>query len=487
MSKPFESFEEPPIYILVLTYIGFAMIYIIGRIKDFLYGSGIRNADGWVPLCTTAESFYVRRIYMRVRDCFNRAICGVPGAKITLMEKDNLYTDKMVMNMGSYNYLGFAETDGACADAAVGAVKQFGCGVGGTRHELGNFNIHKELEDLVAKFVRCEAAITFGMGFSTNSMNIPALVCKGCLILSDELNHSSLILGARLSGATIRVFKHNDLTDLEKQLQRAVMHGQPKSKKPWRKLLIIVEGIYSMEGTIIKLKDLIRLKKEYKAYLFMDEAHSIGALGPNGGGVVNYWGLENAHEVDVMMGTFTKSFGAAGGYIAGSKKMIDHVRAYSHGTTYATSMPAPVVMQIIASMRQIIGIEGGEEGRKRIAQLAWNTRYFRRNLHEMGFIIYGSQDSPVVPLLLFCPGKIPEFSRECLKRGLAVVVVAAPSVPITKGRARICLSAAHNREMLDKALTIISEVGDLLKLKVSQIDPPEFSENDADFCQKYGL
>ncbi|EDL02946.1 serine palmitoyltransferase, long chain base subunit 2, isoform CRA_b, partial [Mus musculus] len=152
---------------------------------------------------------------------------------------------------------------------------------------------------------------------------------QGCLILSDELNHASLVLGARLSGATIRIFKHNNMQSLEKLLKDAIVYGQPRTRRPWKKILILVEGIYSMEGSIVRLPEVIALKKKYKAYLYLDEAHSIGALGPSGRGVVDYFGLD-PEDVDVMMGTFTKSFGASGGYIGGKKELIDYLRTHSH-------------------------------------------------------------------------------------------------------------------------------------------------------------
>jgi len=326
--------------------------------------------------------------------------------------------------------------------------------------------------------------VVFGMGFATNSTNIPTLVGKGCLILSDELNHASLVLGSRLSGAVIRTYKHNDMKDLEKHLKDAVVYGQPHSHRPWRKILIIVEGVYSMEGSIVKLPEVVALKKKYKAYLYLDEAHSVGALGPKGRGVTDYWGV-NPRDIDIMMGTFTKSFGSTGGYIGGSKKLIEYIKLRSHSACYATSMAPPVAQQIISSMRVIMGLDGTSEGERRVGQLAWNCRYFRRRLHAMGFIIYGNMDSPVVPLLLFCPGKIAAFSRECLKRGLATVVVGFPATPIIESRARFCLSGAHSREMIDHALSIIDEVGDVLSLKYSRIRQVPFSENDPDFRLRY--
>ncbi len=196
-----------------------------------------------------------------------------------------------------------------------------------------------------------------------------------------------------------------DIEDLEKALKDSIAYGQAKTHRPWKKILIIVEGIYSMEGSIVKLPEIIALKKKYKAYLFLDEAHSIGALGESGRGVVDYWGC-NPHDVDVLMGTFSKSFGSAGGYIAGNKDLINYIRVNSHASCYGTPMSAPIIQQIISSLECIMGLDGSSDGRKRIEQLAWNSHYFRQHLVKMGFIVYGNDDSPVVPVMIYMPAKI---------------------------------------------------------------------------------
>lgn len=344
-------------------------------------------------------------------------------------------------------------------------------GICSSRQELGTLAIHQELEKYVARFVGAEDAITFGMGFATNTLNLPSLISKGCLVISDENNHASVILGLRLSGATIRVFKHNNMKSLEDKLREAVIHGQPRTFRPWRKILIVVEGVYSMEGSIVNLPEVIALKKKYKAYLYLDEAHSIGALGPRGRGAVDYFGCD-PKDVDILMGTFTKSFGSAGGYIAGSKKMINHLRIHSQAACYATSMSPPVAQQIISSMRIIMGEDGTDEGQRRLSQLLRNSRYFRQKLRQLGLIVYGNDDSPVVPVLLFMPGKIAATSRELIKRGVASVSVGFPATRITESRSRFCISASHTKEMLDKAIEAMAEVADLLRLKYSRLPRP---------------
>lgn len=160
-----------------------------------------------------------------------------------------------------------------------------------------------------------------------------------------------------------------------------------------------------MEGSIINLPKVIELKKKYKCYLYLDEAHSIGAIGPTGRGVVDYWGCDHK-DVDILMGTFTKSFGSCGGYIAGSKELVNHIKMQSHASSYASSMSPVIARQIISSLRIIMGVDGSGEGKKRIDQLAWNSHYFRERLVKMGFIVYGNNDSPVVPLMLYMPAKI---------------------------------------------------------------------------------
>lgn len=486
-SRPFiEYFEETPMMVAVLTYMGYGILTIFGYLRDFLRHWKIERCHiarekeeqkDFVPLYQDFENFYTRNLYMRIRDNCNRPICSVPGAKMDLMERATYdynwtfeYTGRVVqdvINLGSYNYLGFAENTGPCADSAAEVTMKYGVGVASTRQEIGNLDRHEEMEKQVARFLGVESAMAFGMGFATNSMNIPALVGKGCLILSDELNHASLVLGARLSGSTIRVFKHNNMQSLEKLLREAIVHGQPRTHRPWKKILIVVEGIYSMEGSIVRLPEVIALKKRYRAYLYLDEAHSIGALGPRGRGVVDYFGLDPC-DVDVMMGTFTKSFGAAGGYIAGKRELIEYLRSHSHSAVYATSMSPPVVEQIITSMKCIMGEDGTTIGSERVQLLAENTVYFRKRLREMGFIIYGNNDSPVVPLMLYMPAKIGAFGREMLKRNIGVVVVGFPATPIIESRARFCISAGHSKNMLDQALKVISEVGDLLQLKYSR-------------------
>lgn len=472
------TIEECPLFVAFCTFVSYGVLLLVGYIKEFFWppSSMEKNREGYVPLYIGFESFYTRNVYRRIQDCWARPIASVPGAEIDLMERDtpdygwtmNL-TGKIIkcINVGSYNYLGYAENKGACHDEAEETTKNIGVTTGSPRNEMGSLAIQVELESLVSEFLGVEDSITFGMGFATNVLNIPSLLGPGCLVLSDEFNHASLILGIKLSGATVKVFRHNDSVDLERKLREALVYGQNRTRRPYKMAIIVVEGIYSMEGSICDLPALIEIKKKYKAYLYVDEAHSIGALGPNGGGVVDYHNC-NPRDVDILMGTFTKSFGAAGGYIAGSKDLINHLRVHSDAQNYAASMAAPVAQQIITSLRQIMGKDGSDEGRRRIQQLARNARYFYKRLKQMGFIVYGDGNSPVVPLLLYMTPKITLFVRELTKRGVAGVGVGFPATKITGGRMRFCLSAAHTKEHLDKILAEVEEVGYLTGAKYSR-------------------
>ncbi len=413
--------------------------------------------------------FYHRYLYTRISDCWNRPIASCPGARMDVIERvsDDYNvtfkpTGKLIncLNLGSYNYLGFAENNGAVTDACVANVRANGSATCSAAGDVGTFRVHRELEQEVAKFVGKEDAIIFAMGYATNSTTLPALVGKGGLIISDANNHASLVVGCRTSLATVRVFKHNDPADLERVLRNAIVNGQPRTRRPWKKITILVEGIYSMEGEVLRLPEIIALKKKYKAYLYVDEAHSIGALGPTGRGIVEYWGADPA-DVDILMGTFTKSFGSVGGYIAASAPMIAYLRETSLGQRYAAAMAPACAMQALAAIR----LMQTDAGLKRIARLRRNANYFRQRMSDEGFQVYGDPDSPVVPLMLYHPTKMPAFSRLCLEKRIAVVVVGFPATPLIESRARFCVSAGHKIADLKQACDEMSKIGDACLLK----------------------
>ncbi|QRV98527.1 aminotransferase class I and II protein [Ceratobasidium sp. AG-Ba] len=507
--QPFKHTEEqdPPYYVLLSTYISYVVLIVIGHMRDWVGKRFFKDSykhlmphNGYAALNSDFDSFYTRRLKTRLDDCFSRPVTGVPGRTIVLLDRatdDYNQTFKFTgthtraLNVSSYNYLGFAQARGGCADAVEDGLRRYGINTGATRLEGGTTDLHLQAEALVARFTGMEDALVTSMGFATNSTTIPALVGKGCLVISDEFNHASIRFGVRLSGASVRMFKHNDVHDLETLLREVISQGQPRTHRPWKKILVIVEGLYSMEGSMVNLLDIMELKKRYKFYLYVDEAHSIGALGPHGRGVADYFG----------------SFGASGGYISGSKDIINRLRLRSHAGTYCESIAPAVLTQIISSMGSIMGIspplqassssvtvnssaviahpgpapaemlpswmnlppvlKDGSEGLTRLRRLAFNSRYLARGLRKLGFIVYGHTDSPIVPLLIFNPGKMHLFSHMMLRREtpIVVVVVAYPATPLVTSRVRFCMSAAHTKQDVDEVLRACDEIGDALDLK----------------------
>jgi serine palmitoyltransferase len=483
--EPFAApvLDEPPYFYLLTTYISYLLLIVFGHARDFFgkrFGdrkvyAAIKAANGFAPLNDDFDSFYTRRLKMRLDDCFARPTTGVPGRYITLMDRksDNFNrnyqftgTQTETLNMSSYNYLGFAQSEGPCADAVEDCVRSLGMSYCSPRLDVGTSELALEVEREIAAFVGKPAAMVFSMGFVTNASSFPALVSKGCLILSDEFNHASIRIGARQSGALIQSFRHNDMADLEKKLREALSQGQPRTHRPWKKILVAIEGLYSMEGTMCDLPGVLALKRKYKFFLFVDEAHSIGAVGPRGRGVCDYFGIDPA-EVDILMGTLTKSFGANGGYVAAEKSIIAKLKSTNASTLLGESPTPAVLMQISTALRTITGEISPGMGDERLQRIAFNSRYLRLGLKRLGFIVYGHDDSPIIPVLLYHPAKISAFSHEMLKRQISVVVVGYPATPLISSRARFCVSAAHNKEDMDQLLAACDEVGDILQLKFS--------------------
>jgi len=498
-----------PFYVAFTTYFSYVVLIIFGHVRD-LFGNLFRKGrylpsqnfpsdyeSQYAPIFKNRENFYTRRLYHRLQDCFNRPISSNPGSFISVLERvsedgyktmkvlgappkegkfcDKGYVDgeyavldegrvaRKCLNLGSYNYLGFGDDwNDTCASSVLPTLEQVPVSCTSPRIEAGTTVQHEDLEKLIGEFLGKESVFVHNMGYNTNGTTIPALVGKGDLIISDELNHTSICNGARASGANIRIFRHNDVSHLEEIIKDAIIMGRPRTRRPFHKILVIVEGIYSMEGEYCNLGPINRVCKKYGAYLYLDEAHSIGAMGPTGRGCTEYWGV---NDVDVMMGTFSKSFGAMGGYVAGKKEIIDSIRVSCSGSIYHNSLSPVVTEQIMTALKIIMGKDGTSLGRQKIDALRDNSNYFRMRLNEMNLHVLGNYDSPVMPIMLFNPAKIATFSRECFKRGIAVVVVGFPAVPVIESRARFCISATHKREDLDEALDKIEQIADIIGLK----------------------
>ncbi|CAL9117920.1 unnamed protein product [Musa textilis] len=476
-----------PYLTALTTLFSYGLLFAFGQLRDFFRKiidwskSSSKDLKGYAPICLGLEDFYTRRLYLRIQDCFSRPIASAPDAWIDVVERYSNDNNKTLhrtsnttkcLNLGSYNYLGFAAADEYCTPHVIDSLKKYSCSTCSVRVDGGTTDLHTELEELVARFVGKPAAITFGMGYVTNSAIIPVLIGKGGLIISDSLNHNSIVNGARGSGAAVRVFQHNNPLHLEEVLREQIAEGQPRTHRPWKKIIVIVEGIYSMEGELCQLPEIIAVCKKYKVYTYLDEAHSIGAVGKTGRGVCELLGVDPA-DVDIMMGTFTKSFGSCGGYIAASKEIIQYLKYTCPAYLYATSMSPPAVQQVISAIKVILGEDGSNRGAQKLARIRENSNFFRSELQKMGFEVLGDSDSPVMPIMLYNPAKIPAFSRECLRQNVAVVTVAFPATPLLLARARICISAAHSREDLIKGLEVISKVGDLAGIKYFPVEPPK--------------
>lgn len=242
--------------------------------------------NGYAALNSDFDSFYTRRLKTRMEDCFARPVTGVAGRTITLI--DRVTTDhcqsfqythqtRQALNISSYNYLGFAQSKGLATSEVETTLNRLGVSVGGARAEVGTMALHVECERLIADFVGTEDALVVSQGFATNSTTLPAMASKGTLIISDELNHSSIRFGSRLSGALVRQYKHNDMNDLAKLLRESISQGQPRTHRPWKKIIVVVEGIYSMEGTIVNLPALYSLKATYKVIFALARLESTDA------------------------------------------------------------------------------------------------------------------------------------------------------------------------------------------------------------------
>lgn len=481
-SLPKEEEDLPSLYVFVTTYLSYLVLIIMGHVEDFfarIFRSEehkyLQVSNGFAPFVDEFESFYVRRQKHRLNDCFGRVTTGVPGRYITVLDRtsDDFYTTfkypgttTNCLNLSSYNYLGFAQSAGQCTDTAEIAIRTYGPTSGAPRLAGGATDYHVISEKVVADFLGKESSLIYSMGYGTNATIFSALIDKNCLVISDELNHASIRFGVRMSGAVIRIFKHNDMEDLERVLREQISQGQPRTHRPWKKILIIVEGLYSMEGTMCNLPELVRLRKKYKFYLFVDEAHSVGAIGPRGRGVADFFSIDPS-EIDIMMGTLTKSFGATGGYIAANKDIIDKIKVTNLANIYAESPAPPVLAQINSSLLTITGDVNNGEGQERLQRIAFNSRYLRLGLKKLGFIVSGMDDSPIIPVMLYHPTKMPAFSRLMLEKKIAVVVVGYPATPLTSSRVRLCVSASLTKEDLDYLLREMDIAGDELHFKMS--------------------
>jgi len=355
------------------------------------------------------------------------------------------YDGKQVINLASNNYLGLANHP-KLVEAALAATRAFGVGSGAVRTIAGTMRIHMDLEEKIARFKNVEACVVFQSGFAANAGTVSSILGKEDFILSDELNHASIIDGARLSRARIKVFRHKDVDHCEELLQEV-------QNEPGRKL-VITDGVFSMDGDIGPVDKLARLAERYGAIMMVDDAHASGVLGRNGRGSVDHFGMHG--KVDVQVGTLSKAIGALGGYVCGSRDLIDYLYHRARPFLFSTSHPPSVAASCMA------GFDILEQEPERIQRLWDNTHYFQGELHRLGFNIGGittpATQTPITPVIVGEGRKAMEFSRALFDEGVMGTGIAFPTVPEGKARIRLILTSEHTKAQLDEALETLERV-----------------------------
>ena len=356
------------------------------------------------------------------------------------------FDGKKVINLASNNYLGLT-THPKLREAALAATKKYGVGSGAVRTIAGTMSLHMELEGKIARFKNVEACVVFQSGFTANAGTVSALLGKEDFIISDELNHASIIDGARLSRAKILVFRHKDVAHAEEQL--ASVKDQPGRK------LVITDGVFSMDGDIGPLPGLCAAAEKYGAIMMVDDAHASGVLGRNGRGTIDHFKVHG--RVDVQVGTLSKAIGALGGYVCGSRDLIEFLYHRGRPFLFSTSHPPSVAATCIAAFDVL------EHEPERIEKLWENTRFFKKELGNLGFNIGGkntpASETPITPIIVGEGRLAMEFSRELFKEGVMATGIAFPTVPEGKARIRTIMTATHTREELDRALEVLKKVG----------------------------
>src|SRR5713226_4926199 len=352
---------------------------------------------------------------------------------------------KRVLVLCSNNYLGLANHP-RLKQGAISATRKYGAGSGSVRVIAGTLDLHLKLEKILADFKKTESSITFQSGYATNAGAISALVDERDLIISDELNHGSIIDGCRLTKAERRVYNHRDVGDLEKQLQ---------GTEHFRRVLVITDGVFSMDGDIAPLKDIVSLAQEHNAITYVDDAHGDGVLGDNGRGITNHFHLEG--KVDIDMGTFSKAFGCVGGYVVGSKDLCTYLQNKVRSYLLSGSHPPAVAGACIAALQLV-------QKQPSLVKKLWdNTRYFKKGLKDVGFDT-GNSESPITPVIVGQAGKARSLADEMFKLGVFVLPIVFPMVGKDKARIRTIVTSAHTKKDLDQAADAFEKAGKKLSL-----------------------
>ncbi len=360
---------------------------------------------------------------------------GANGAKIQVRGSE-------LINLSSNNYLGLA-TNPKLKEIAKEAVDKYGVGAGAVRTINGTLDLHVKLEQKLAEFKGTEAAISYQSGFNCNMAAISAVMDKNDAILSDQLNHASIIDGCRLSKAKIIPFNHSDMEDLRAKAKQATESGQ------YNKVMVITDGVFSMDGDIAKLPEIVEIAKEFDLITYVDDAHGSGVTG-KGKGTVKHFGLEK--EIDFQIGTLSKAIGVVGGYVAGKKDLIDWLKVRSRPFLFSTALPPGDVAAITAAVQMII------DSTELHDKLWENGDYLKAGLSKLGFDI-GASETPITPCIIGDEKLTQQFSKRLFEEGVYAKSIVFPTVPKGTGRVRNMPTAAHTKEMLDDAISIYEKVG----------------------------
>ena len=370
-----------------------------------------------------------------------RELQSPPEARSTIDQRQ-------VINLSSNNYLGLA-THPQLKQAAIAAIEQLGVGSGAVRTIIGTMTIHEELEALLAEFKHSEAALVLQSGFTANAAVLGSILEPEDLVISDALNHASIIDGIRLTKAARRVYAHNDMDDLERVLEE-VKH------ESYQKIVIVTDGVFSMDGDIAPLPRIAELAEQYGAITMVDDAHASGVLGEHGSGTASHFGLKNW---DIHVGTLSKAVGALGGYVACSQKLRQLMEHRARPFLFSTSHPPSVAATCIASIKLL----RSAEGQQLIDQLWANTRFFKHSLQELGFNT-GISETPITPVIVGAGATAMQFSDKLYAAGVFAQGIAYPTVARDKGRVRTIVTATHTQADLEEALNIFEQVGKQMQL-----------------------
>ncbi len=370
-----------------------------------------------------------------------------PYFRVIESEQDTVVkiNGKDVLMFGSNSYLGLTNHP-KIKEAAKQAIDKYGSGCAGSRFLNGTLDIHIKLEEKLAEFVQKDAAIIFSAGFLVNAGVIPTLTGRDDYIILDELDHASIIEGRRLSFSQALKYRHNDMSSLEKILKQC---------KPDKIKLIVVDGIFSMEGDIVDLPGIVELAKKYNATIMVDDAHSIGVIGKKGSGTASHFGLEN--EVDLIMGTFSKSLASIGGFIASDSYTINYLKHNCRSLIFSASIAPAATGSVLAALEII------QNEPQRIEKLWDNTHYAMKSFKELGFDT-GRSESPIIPLYVRDDTKTFLFTRMLLDEGVFVNPVVSPAVPSDSTLIRFSLMATHNHQQIDQAIEACQKVGKKLNI-----------------------